>query len=96
MTISKVPDDLTSSESLGKVSRTAARSRKGRAAQAEHARDKVDVSKLGGILARHVANLADETKVRAEKIAAFKDKLDTPPDLPDTVVDEILRRATSV
>jgi hypothetical protein len=90
MNIKGISDNLGSNP-IGRVD--ASRGLRVRNTTAKNAGDdQVDMSKLSKLMAHSAKELEARFDVRQEKLAAFKDDLDSPPDLSNTVIDSIWRR----
>ena len=77
------------------ISKTKSRKVTGRgASQPQH--DRADMSRLSEMMARGAKILKQETEPRAAMVEQFKQRVDEPVDLSDTVVDTIMQRMFGV
>jgi len=74
------------------ISKTKSRKVTGRGGATPPQQDRVDMSRLSEMMARGAKMLKQENEPRAALVEHFKQSVDEPVDLSDTVVDTIMQR----
>lgn len=87
------PDVLPGAEA---VSKARAGKTVGQSGSSQPSHDRADMSRLSEMMARGAKMLKQESEPRADMVQRFKQSVDEPVDLSDSVVDTIMKRMFSM